>query len=736
MRWSHRLAHCLLISLLWTAAPLAAVVLTVDAEVDAVDAEPGDGRCATAAGRCSLRAAVQEANALRGGDEIALPAGRFPLALAGSPEDRAANGDLDLAGPLLIHGIPGQTVIDGAGQDGVFEVVGPGGQAVFRDLRIEGAAQAALVCRDATECELQRVQLSGNAGSAAVACEGTAACRFEGVVVDHNTAAVGVSCGRCELEDTRIADNASVGIQWEDQRVSLAHSVVERNGGAGLLGSKRSRNLVVVDSTVQGNRQGGIDTGGRITVLRSAIVANQRSQDCGGGIRLEGGPTSGSTLIASTLSGNAAPRGGGLCLLWLGGNVNPYIGILGSTIADNRADAGGGILVIPELHHLGPPGPGFQLEESILAGNHAKVGPDCVAGPIKRSGEPSAVSLGWNLLGDASDCPFSPAEGDLIGSATAPLDADLGPLTAQGAQTPAQVPSATSPALDRIPAQACATSSLIDPTYVQQRMLTAANSDFARTGLVGVRDTRWIVFSGWFEFLQPIGSVEHLLSVGDGQTQETTFVQIARDASGRLRIEIRAATGQTILDATSHQIIPSFEPHSLVFGFNAGINALDAFLDDVEITFERRPGSRRGLIPYATRGEATWRLFGRHDGGGEAFVGRVADFWVDNEFLSVDSGSHRYDFYDLNNRAIDLGEDGRVATKRGEEPPLIYFGHAMRAADWNAGANRGRGGPFEVGVGVSDVVESPSDPQPHLDQWGVVRPHAGACEVGAVERSK
>lgn len=46
---------------------------------DAVDANPGDGICATSSGGCSLRAAIQEANALPNEDFIAVPAGVFTL---------------------------------------------------------------------------------------------------------------------------------------------------------------------------------------------------------------------------------------------------------------------------------------------------------------------------------------------------------------------------------------------------------------------------------------------------------------------------------------------------------------------------------------------------------------------------------------------------------------------------------------------------------------------------------
>ena len=43
------------------------------------DASPGNGICADSAGRCSLIAAVQEANALAGADTITIPAGTYYL---------------------------------------------------------------------------------------------------------------------------------------------------------------------------------------------------------------------------------------------------------------------------------------------------------------------------------------------------------------------------------------------------------------------------------------------------------------------------------------------------------------------------------------------------------------------------------------------------------------------------------------------------------------------------------
>jgi CSLREA domain-containing protein len=55
----------------------------VNTTTDAPDATPGDGVCATSAHRCSVRAAVQEADAQPQGSSttIVVPAGGYTLAL-------------------------------------------------------------------------------------------------------------------------------------------------------------------------------------------------------------------------------------------------------------------------------------------------------------------------------------------------------------------------------------------------------------------------------------------------------------------------------------------------------------------------------------------------------------------------------------------------------------------------------------------------------------------------------
>lgn len=71
----------------------SAATFVVDSTADEPDANPGDGVCADAGGACTLRAAVEEANATPGADVITLPAGTYDVATPLEP-----SGDLTVTG--------------------------------------------------------------------------------------------------------------------------------------------------------------------------------------------------------------------------------------------------------------------------------------------------------------------------------------------------------------------------------------------------------------------------------------------------------------------------------------------------------------------------------------------------------------------------------------------------------------------------------------------------------------
>src|SRR5262249_27856431 len=68
-----------------------------------------------------------EANALAGADTIIVPAGTYTLTLAGTDEDFAETGDLDILEDLTIVGAGASTtIVDGGALDRVFDIQSSG----------------------------------------------------------------------------------------------------------------------------------------------------------------------------------------------------------------------------------------------------------------------------------------------------------------------------------------------------------------------------------------------------------------------------------------------------------------------------------------------------------------------------------------------------------------------------------------------------------------------------------
>jgi CSLREA domain-containing protein len=144
-----------------------AATFAVGSTADAVDAAPGNGLCGTAGGTCTLRAAIQEANALAGADMITLPPGTYALMIRGGNEDAAATGDLDVTDDLTLTGsTTGHTVVSGAGVDRAFDVL-PGAALALSRITIQsgnavGVAARGGGIRNAGTLTLNNVAIRGN----------------------------------------------------------------------------------------------------------------------------------------------------------------------------------------------------------------------------------------------------------------------------------------------------------------------------------------------------------------------------------------------------------------------------------------------------------------------------------------------------------------------------------------------------------------------------------------------
>ena len=140
----------------------AAENFVVNNTADKRDANPGDGLCDTGQGECTLRAAVQEANALEGSDSISIPAGTYTFSLAGTGEDAAATGDLDITDNLSISGAGmGDTVIDADSLDRAFQALS--GTLELSDLTVQnGLADPGGAVLVNTYAKMNRVAFSKN----------------------------------------------------------------------------------------------------------------------------------------------------------------------------------------------------------------------------------------------------------------------------------------------------------------------------------------------------------------------------------------------------------------------------------------------------------------------------------------------------------------------------------------------------------------------------------------------
>jgi len=95
-----------------------AKVFQVDSLIDQTDLNVNDSFCLSAGNHCTLRAAIQQANALPGKDTIVVPAGLYLLnvdtSVSAIIDNEALSGDLDITESVEIIGALSPTVIDPA----------------------------------------------------------------------------------------------------------------------------------------------------------------------------------------------------------------------------------------------------------------------------------------------------------------------------------------------------------------------------------------------------------------------------------------------------------------------------------------------------------------------------------------------------------------------------------------------------------------------------------------------
>ncbi len=293
----NRLVKSLAYEVTTTTVAQATETFTVISTVDAVDANPGNGVCASVSAGCTLRAAIQEANATPGGNaEIMLPAGLYTLTLAGSSENAAATGDLDITKSVTITGAGvGQTIIDGNSIDRVFDI-----RTVGIVVHISG-----VTIRNGATAESSGFDNGGGirilAGQVSIS----------GSVVTENSASGGdfnVGGGiYIEGQSSLTVSNTTVSNNSADQGGGI-YADLDVSGTVSINGSTINNNTALTTGFGAG---GGIyiQFGGNVSITNSTISDNGHEDGLqGGGIYIQGGSLS---LKSVTISGNKSQTGAG-----------------------------------------------------------------------------------------------------------------------------------------------------------------------------------------------------------------------------------------------------------------------------------------------------------------------------------------------------------------------------------------------------------------------------------------
>lgn len=335
---------CCIGFLLTFSTPVFAVDFSVNLTTDQHDADTSDSICdvnlATAGIQCSLRAAVEQANALASDDRVLF--------------DLPANSTVTL------------TTVNGgvltAQNNGTLEIIGTG----INNLKIDGGPETSLSRNRIFYINQATVTISG--------ITLTGAHSGEGAFDYYGGGAIFAYQGSLTLNAVKVTGNfgdSGGGVYFSEGgphqiiNSTFTHNVASSSGG-GFINSRSL--LTVVNSTISNNH-----------------VSNGHDVSFGGGFSITGGTT---TLINVTITNNSSGEGGGVIL---GGDTT----MRNVTITKNTADHGGGISIYNS---------GVNFGNTIVAGNTAKVGctPTFQCTPEIRFGGGTIISAGGNLIGDSA----------------------------------------------------------------------------------------------------------------------------------------------------------------------------------------------------------------------------------------------------------------------------------------------------------------------------------------------
>ena len=383
------------------AAPAhAANTYSVNSTADTPDANVADARCETADHVCTLRAAIQQANATAndpdGPDQILLgESGRIML----DTELPKIVTDMDIHGPGVLWG-------NADAQQRVLSI------GISANVRLSGLT----IAHGWTAMGGGIYNLLGNLTLTDCVVDGNFATEGGGIWSAGGSLTIVRSIigrnGAIAQDEWR--NSAGGGLYLWDSPTTIADSTFYLNGayyGGGLF--NRDSELSISGTTF--SRNNALTIGGAIDSSEDAST----------------------DLVNSTLIGNSARSEGGAI------DNDGTLSVRNSTITGNSATSAGGISY----------GDGTDLRSTIVAGNTASSGPD-LGGPSRRA----VFSKGGNLIGNGAGVTLIHEDGpeDQVGTAAAPIDPKLAydpngplevPVSGGPTKTLALLPG--SPAVDR-----------------------------------------------------------------------------------------------------------------------------------------------------------------------------------------------------------------------------------------------------------------------------------------------
>ena len=380
-------------------AAAAPTTFNVNTTADLLDANVGNGKCAASNGKCSLRAAIQEASADADRDTIKLPVGTFLITRANPGDEfldeKGKTGDFDILASVKIQGQgSNETEVDAQGLDRVFDIEETGLNVSFTGLEITMGRMP----------------------------EGGATNHGGGISSRSNLKVVDV-----DVNDNDVTTGFGGGIAVRGAKLTVINSVIRRNGAESAGGISAEGTTVIKRSSIIDNigiNTGGVEACGDLTLTQSFVGRNSASGDTPGGGIATVCPEFDMTLTNVTVSQNFSE--GGAAGIFHGGDTAQLRHV---TVANNESTANGAGIRNDST---------MTILASIVAGNS----PD------------NCTLFGTTITGydidDTDDCGFTETTDQEL---TDPL---LGPPEDNGGPTRTQAISGGSPAREEVPAEECA----------------------------------------------------------------------------------------------------------------------------------------------------------------------------------------------------------------------------------------------------------------------------------------